>query len=123
MHALERKAMQSTDIHCDGVVPMALSDLRCLLAHGNATCSSRFRPGWTFNQGVVGSSPTGLAKENIVRPGDSLSTASTPPARQRKVSPMCPVRNVTHVSGRSSPRRRSPGEAVGEASAPQSMKT
>src|SRR5437773_10877983 len=56
----------------------------------------------TFNQGVVGSSPTGLAKENIVRPEDSLFTASTPPARKRKVSPMCPVRNVTHVSGRSS---------------------
>src|SRR6266536_1852496 len=31
-----------------------------------------------------------------------LSTASTPPAKRRKVLPMCPVRSVTYVSGRSS---------------------
>src|SRR5437016_2752081 len=37
---------------------------------------------------------------------NSLSTASTPPAhRKRKVLPMCPVRSVTYVSGRSQKNR------------------
>src|SRR3954447_15716668 len=37
---------------------------------------------------------------------NSLSRAFTPPARKRKVLPMCPVQNVTDVSG------RSPGECM-----------
>jgi len=41
--------------------------------------------------------------EGVLPSPNSLPTASTPPARKkRKVLPMCPVRNVTHVSGRSS---------------------
>ena len=32
---------------------------------------------------------------------ETPSTASTPPAKWRKVLPMCPVRSVTYVSGRS----------------------
>ena len=31
---------------------------------------------------------------------DTLSTASTPPAKQRTMLPMCPEQDVTHVSGR-----------------------
>jgi hypothetical protein len=31
---------------------------------------------------------------------NTLSTASTPPAKWRKVLPMCPVRSVTYLSGR-----------------------
>ncbi|MER9925812.1 hypothetical protein NKJ84_23420, partial [Mesorhizobium sp. M0048] len=33
---------------------------------------------------------------------NTLSTASTPPGKNRKVLPMCPVQIVTYVSGRSS---------------------
>ncbi|MER9926514.1 hypothetical protein NKJ84_27180, partial [Mesorhizobium sp. M0048] len=32
---------------------------------------------------------------------NTLSTASTPPGKNRKVLPMCPVQIVTYVSGRS----------------------
>ena len=46
--------------------------------------------------------PTGGQQTEGALPSpNSLSTASTPPAQKRKVLPMCPVRNVTYVSGRS----------------------
>ncbi|MDX8446851.1 hypothetical protein, partial [Mesorhizobium captivum] len=32
---------------------------------------------------------------------NTLSTASTPPGKNRKVLPMCPVQIVTYLSGRS----------------------
>ena len=44
--------------------------------------------------------------EDVPPSPNTLSTASTPPARKRKVLPMCPVRNVTYVSGRSQTLRR-----------------
>src|SRR3546814_2558146 len=38
---------------------------------------------------------------DVLLPPNSPSTASTPPAKCPKVLPMCPVQNVTYVSGRS----------------------
>src|SRR6266480_2376899 len=40
------------------------------------------------------------------------STASLPPKKQEKVSPMCPVRCVTYVSGRSPISLRSPSKRI-----------
>src|SRR3546814_4973791 len=38
---------------------------------------------------------------DVLLPPNSPATASTPPAKCPKVLPMCPVQNVTYVSGRS----------------------
>jgi hypothetical protein len=43
--------------------------------------------------------------------GHSPSTASTPPPERGKVLPMCPVRSVTYVSGRSWSARTAPTNA------------
>src|SRR3546814_4183783 len=43
---------------------------------------------------------------DVLLPPNSPSTASTPPAKCPKVLPMCPVQNVTYVSGRSAALRR-----------------
>jgi hypothetical protein len=46
--------------------------------------------------------PQAAGRQNVDVPPSpkSLSTASTPPAKKRKVLPMSPVQNVTYLSGR-----------------------
>src|SRR6266536_1004124 len=72
---------------CSGRKPCSRSCGRCR--------TPGTRPSWLPR-------PAGGRQSAGVPPSpNSLSTASTPPAKRRKVLPMCPVRSVTYVSGRS----------------------
>jgi hypothetical protein len=71
--------------------------------HGK--CISRERQSkrrWPSAVPIADIAPRGGRQNTGAPPSpNSLSTASTPPAKCRKVLPMCPVRDATYVSGRS----------------------